>query len=43
MGPFSDRRNQVELDEAKCSCPKWFPIFLSGIGLTSLALSNLFW
>jgi len=33
----------VEFNEAKCSCPKWFPVFLSGIGLASLAVSHLFW
>jgi hypothetical protein len=38
-----DEENGVEFDEAHGLCPKWFPVFLSGIGLASLALSNLFW
>ncbi len=25
------------------ACPKWLPVFLSGIGLASLALSLFFW
>ncbi|MBB4039456.1 hypothetical protein GGR34_001098 [Microvirga flocculans] len=33
----------MELGQSAYTYPKWFPVFLSGIGLVSLALSNLFW
>ena len=33
----------MELNETARSCPKWVPLFLSGIGLASLAMTHLFW
>jgi hypothetical protein len=32
----------MELDDAQVSCPRWYPFFLSGVGLASLVLYRVF-
>jgi len=32
----------VELEDDRASCPRWYPFFLSGIGLVSLVLYQMF-
>lgn len=32
----------VKMEEEHVTCPKWYPVFLSGLGLTSLIFYQLF-
>ena len=32
----------VKVEEEHFACPKWYPVFLSGLGLTSLIFYQLF-
>lgn len=32
----------VKVEEEHVGCPKWYPVFLSGLGLTSLIFYQLF-
>lgn len=36
------RRNTMEWEDEQVGCPKWYPLFLSGLGLGSLLLYQLF-
>jgi hypothetical protein len=38
----NSRRGAMKLEDEQVSCPKWYPFFLSGVGLASLVLYQVF-